>query len=110
MIIAARTLRSVRSGKDVDIDVRIHMPEQDRAGWVCKFEIDWPEGEAARWGSGVDAVQALVHALQMIGAEIYTSRYHKEGWLEWLARNRGYGFPVTNNVRDLLIGDDEKFL
>jgi hypothetical protein len=50
--------------------------------------------------------QALILALQMIGAEIYASSSHKAGSLKWFERYRGYGFPVGCNLRDLLIGDD----
>jgi hypothetical protein len=32
-------------------------------------------------GHGIDALQAPVLTLQMIGAEIYTSSYHREGRL-----------------------------
>ena len=60
--------------------------------------------------TGVDAVQALLFALQMIGAEVYTSSQHQSGRLEWLERGRGYGFPVPDNIRDLLVGDDKRFL
>jgi hypothetical protein len=55
-------------------------------------------------------VQALLIAMQMIGAEIYASNYHDSGKLRWLVADRGYGFPVTNNIRDLLVGDDKAFL
>jgi hypothetical protein len=46
----------------------------------------------------------------MIGVEIYTSRYHESGRLRWLTAGGGYGFPVSGNARDLLSGDDRKFL
>jgi hypothetical protein len=62
-----------------------------------------PEKVAFR---GVDSFQALILALQTIGAEIYASAYHKAGSLKWAERYRGYGFPVGGNLRDLLIGDD----
>jgi hypothetical protein len=52
----------------------------------------------------------LVMALQMIGVEIYASRHHESGRLHWLAAGGGYGFPVSNNARDLLEGDDARFL
>ncbi len=68
------------------------------------------EGSAQRWGTGSDAVQALLIALQMIGSEIYASAHHAAGRLVWLEPGHGYGFPVSNNVRDLLIGDDKTFL
>lgn len=84
-------------------------PEQSDKGWICRFTIEWPEGKAERWGSGSDGVQAIVIALQMIGAEIYASALHKAGQLVWLSPGHGYGFPVTSNIRDLLIGDDAIF-
>ena len=55
-----------------------------------------------------NSVQALDIALRMIGAEIYTSDYHKFGNLFVEAPGRGYGFPVPATIRDLLIGDDKK--
>jgi len=110
MIIATRVIIWHRGDADVEIPIRIHAPEQARVDWLCRFEIDWPAGKAERWGAGVDAVQALHHALQMIGAELYTSPQHEAGKLEWLAPAFGYGFPVANNIRDLLIGDDKLFL
>ena len=55
-------------------------------------------------------MQALLHALQMIGVITYTSAHHKSGKLMWYEAGTGYGFPVTTNCRDLLIGDDVRFL
>jgi hypothetical protein len=46
----------------------------------------------------------------MISAEIYARRYHESGAFSWLAPRRGYGFPATKGMRELLVGDDEKFL
>jgi hypothetical protein len=110
MIIATRSLILRAQNGDVEIPIRIQAPEKAEVDWICRFEIDWPEGKAKRWGAGNDAVQALLIALQMIGAEIYASDYHESGKLIWLAPGRGYGFPVTNNIRDLLVGDDQRFL
>jgi uncharacterized protein DUF6968 len=56
-----------------------------------------------------DAIQALLHALEMIGAEIYTSEEHRSGRLVWSDGWKGYGFPVSGRIRDLLVGDDAKF-
>jgi len=55
-------------------------------------------------------VQALELALKMIGSEIYTSEYHKAKMLTWEKPGNGYGFPVPQNMRDLLEGDDAKYL
>ena len=110
MIIATRHLFVRDQDRDIDIPVRIHAPEKAEASWICRFEIGWPDGKAERWGTGVDAVQALLFAMQMIGAEVYASSQHKSGRLEWLEAGRGYGFPVPRMIADLLVGDDKKFL
>ncbi len=55
---------------------------------------------------GVDSVQALELALQMIGITLYTSSYHRLGQIFFEMEGSGYGFPVPTNARDMLIGDD----
>lgn len=107
MIIAKRFL-SLR-GTD-SIAVHLHMPEQHSPDWICRFEIDWPEGAVTRSGSGIDAIQSLIQALQMIGAEICTSSHFEKGELSWLKGYEGCGFPVPNNIRGLLGRDDAKYL
>jgi hypothetical protein len=107
MVIATRSL--LLRDRNVEIPIRVHAPEKAKVDWICRFEIDWPEGKAERWGAGIDAIQALVIALNMVGAEIYASKHHETGQLVWLAPGRGYGFPISNNIRDLLVGDDRAF-
>ena len=110
MITATRILTLRDANRDIAIPINVHTPEQKAAlNWICRCEIGWPEGTAERWGAGVDAIQAQLIALQMIGAEIYASRHHESGLLSWLEPGQGYGFPVSHNIRDLLIGDDAKF-
>jgi len=86
--------------------VRLFQPEDDGRGWVCRYEIEWPDGLSSGFAAGIDAVQALILALQMIGIQLYTSKYHQARNLRWNDRDGGYGFPVARNVRDLLIGGD----
>jgi hypothetical protein len=106
MIIATRVL-SLRDGTiDIEIPIRIFAPEQSDRAWFCRYEIDWPEGRQDMTAWGTDSVQAIVLALQMIGADIYTSSYHKSGKLKHEAPGRGYGFPVPASIRDLREGDD----
>jgi hypothetical protein len=109
-VIATRTLTLQTDAGHVEIPIRLFAPEQDDNAWICRFDIDWPEGKYERWAAGEDAVQALLHALQMIGVIIYTSEQHKSGKLMWYEAGTGYGFPVTHNLRDLLIGDDATYL
>jgi len=110
MIIATRDLVLRDQARAINILVRISAPEKAKVDWICRFDIGWPEGKIERWGTGVDAVQSLLFALQMIGAELYASSEHKSGRLEWLEPDRGYGFPVPDNIRNLLVGDDSRFL
>jgi hypothetical protein len=94
---------------DTEIPIRIFAPEQHADAWSCQYEIDWPEGPQAMTSWGADSVQALILALTMIGADIYSSSYHKSGKLMLDEAGKGYGFPVPASLRDLLQGDDAKF-
>jgi hypothetical protein len=111
MLIARRvlTLRS-RAGK-IGIPIRLFAPRPvENGNWVCHYEVGWPEQPTSKDVGGADSMQALIHALQIIGAEIYTSNYHKSGRLEFESFGKGYGFPVMSGLRDLLVGDDAKYL
>jgi hypothetical protein len=109
MLIATRMLKLRHTSGKIQIPVRIFAPEQRDIDWACRVEIDWPDSAFALDVMGVDAVQALELALRIVGASIYASDHHASGNLMWQVPGQGYGFPVTNNIRDLLIGDD-KFL
>jgi hypothetical protein len=110
MEIATRTITLRDSGRDIDIPIRVLAPVQREArAWSCHYEIDWPEGKEARDIWGYDSVQAILLTFQAIGADIYTSSYHKSGNLFCERFGDGYGFPVPNNMRDLLEGDDTKY-
>jgi hypothetical protein len=110
MIVASRVLKLRDANGEREIGVRICRPEQDDGAWLCRYEIDWPDGTKGMSVGGFDAMQSLVGALQIVGAEIYASDYHKSGNLYWDAPGNGYGFPVVGGVRDLLQGDDLKYL
>jgi len=111
MVVATRTLTLRQGDTDSDVAIRIFTPkQQEPRAWSCRYEIDWPEGPKATDAWGVDSAQALIVALRMIGADIYTSSYHTSGKLFSEAPGRGYGFPVPNTLRDLLVGDDATYL
>ena len=105
-MIATRQLKLKRDNDLVDVDIRIFAPEGSGRVWSCRYEIDWPEGRQVMDAGGIDAVQAILLAFQMIGADIYTSSYHKSGRLMFEAPGQGYGFPVPESIRHLLVGDD----
>ncbi|MEA3025701.1 MAG: hypothetical protein QOF91_986 [Alphaproteobacteria bacterium] len=109
MLLATRVLR-LEDRPGVEIPVRIFAPVQDDVDWTCRFEIGWPEGMLTRSVIGIDTIQALELALRMIGTILYSSDLHKSGRLMWQAPKQGYGFPVPNTIRDLLVGEDREFL
>lgn len=108
-MIAKRILKLRRDHDVFDIAIRIYVPEGEGRIWSCRYEIDWHEGMQVMH-AGVDSVQALVLALYMIGADLYSSSYHKSGRLMFDEPGQGYGFPVASSIRDLLIGDDRKYM
>ncbi len=94
----------------MDLPVKILPPVRLGGYWQCRWEIGWPAGIRSNTAGGEDAVQALLHALQMVGIELYSSQEHRDGRLRWPGAEGGYGFPLTNNCRDLLVGYDAQFL
>jgi Domain of unknown function (DUF6968) len=111
MLIGSRVLKLQGADGEMEISIRIFAPEKKASGsWFCRYEVDWPGEDHKMEIGGVDSVQALVLALQSIGAEIYSSNYHKAGQLFFDKPGAGYGFPVMPTLRDLLQGDDAKYL
>jgi hypothetical protein len=111
MLIASRILTLVSGTDKVAIPVRIFAPEKSPTGsWFCRYEVDWPGEQHKMKMGGADSVQALVAALYAIGAEIYSSNYHQLGQLYLDKPGGGYGFPVVPTLRNLLQGDDAKYL
>ncbi len=111
MLIASRVLTLVNQNDKIQIPIRIFSPEKSENGsWFCRYEVDWPGEQHKMEIGGFDSIQALVLALQSIGAEIYSSSYHKLGKLYLDKPGAGYGFPVMPTLRDLLQGEDAKYL
>jgi hypothetical protein len=111
MLVAARTLKLRQGVNEIQIPIRLFAPTKNGNGsWSCHYEVAWPEQPTSKDIFGADSMQALIHALQIIGAEIYSSNYHKSGQLFVEAPGKGYGFPVMSGLRDLLVGDDKTYL
>lgn len=107
MVIARRELTVIKDGVTYPVDVRIFAPVQDEMAWGCRVQIDWPHGMRDAVAHGHDSLQALLLGLTMVGIYLYTSAYHHDGELQPLRADWiGYGFPVTQPLRDLLIGQD----
>jgi hypothetical protein len=110
MVVLSRILKLRGTVHETDVTIRIFWPVQEKSAWACRWEIDWPDRRRSNLARGSDGVQALVHALYTVGTEIYCSDEHKSGRLSWIEDRAGYGFPVPANIRDLLVGDDAKYL
>jgi hypothetical protein len=109
MLIAERILKIRYPTEDIDVPIHVYSPKQGNGSSTCRFTIGWPDGEIEMAAGGVDEVQAIDLALKMIGAFLYSSDHHASGSLMWLEKGNGYGFPVSNDLRDMLIGDDKRF-
>jgi hypothetical protein len=108
-IIATRILVLREEDGDKDVPIHIFAPEQKEGHWLCRYEVIWPDETWRYEAQGHDAVQAIELAFQMIGVQLYVTAEHKEGRLGWEEPGKGYGFPVSRGVRDLLVGDDKRF-
>src|ERR1700736_1856748 len=106
LLIATRQLKVHNPDKDLDVEIRLFKPVNDNGSWTRSYEVDWPTGTKESYGAGVDAIQAILLALQKIGIELYTSKYHQNGTLHWVEESAGYGFPVPKTMRDLVVGLD----
>jgi hypothetical protein len=108
-VIATRVIKLESDNREVAIPIRVFAPEREDNAWSCRYQIDWPEGTQDRKAGGADSMQALIIAIKMIGADLYSSSYHRSGKLMFHTPGSGYGFPVATTMRDLLQGDDAKY-
>jgi hypothetical protein len=71
--------------------------------YYCPFQITGLGNNKIRYAAGVDAVQALWLALQMVGGILYTSEAYESGALEQFpgdtSKYRDLGFPVAETIR-----------
>lgn len=97
----AETKLHIRMGNHItEMSIRIYIPEKGNEDWYCKYEIDWPDQPRSVEVHGIDAVQCLVLALYMIGADLYCSSYHKNGQIERDGATGDFGFPVSASIRE----------
>ncbi len=107
MVILSRALKMDVDAGVVEISARIFLTIEKEDHWQCEYEIDWPNGVRKKKAYGIDSVQSLLIAVQLIGIEIYTSEAHRSGKLMWQAHGDGYGFPLPSGIRDLYEGNDK---
>ena len=100
-IIATRELEL--AGTKRRVLVRFGRPKRfpDGQDYYCPYQIVGLGRDRVFYGAGVDSLQALVHALHNIGADLYTSNEAKAGQLTWLD-DRNFGIPVSETIADLV--------
>jgi hypothetical protein len=106
-VILKRTLKIETASGEKQVPIKFYRPTQREKDWECEYEIGWPAGARRFKAHGIDSVQSLSLAFQMVGAELYTSDAHRSGKLMWLERGAGYGLPLPSGIRDLYEGDDK---
>lgn len=106
-VIARRVLLGRTEQGDQVIAVSLFAPAADGENWSCAYEVDWPEAPRRNAALGVDSMQALVLALQMLGAELHAGRPVQIQSLEWLGTDGSLGLPLPPSLRAEARGDDK---
>lgn len=105
-VIAERELDlKISSRKKAKVIVRIGKPKPDgkiTADWYCPIQILGIGEDKVKSAFGIDSVQALEQAFQMISAilTLFYQRHHP-GKLTWLGKSR-LGFPLPETPDDYL--------
>lgn len=111
-IICRRRLSLAEAGDGASVDIVFFAtetaPERYGPGFVCRFEVRWPDRVKTSFGLGIDEVDAIQMAFVIAGTRLHTSPEHAEGRLSWLEEGFGYGFPVPPTLRDMLRGHDKE--
>ncbi len=102
-VIATRELDIADSGAKVIVGIGTPKNFPDSSDYYCPYEIRGLGNDKIRYAGGIDGVQALLLALQMVGAELYTSEEGKAGTLIW-AGGHDLGFPVSDPISDMIPG------
>jgi len=84
-----------------DVPCRFFRPESDPSGvdFRCNYAIDWPTHRLTGHACGVDAVQALILAMQRAHIDLLSSPEYAAGTLLWLD-TRELGFPLPKNISE----------
>ncbi len=105
-VIATRTL-TLDGTKQAKILIGKPQRFPNGESWYCPYQTLNVGLDRVLYAGGVDEVQALILALSMIGAKLYTSDEYREGRLTWDcgAVKGDLGFPVPETIRDVLPGN-----
>lgn len=107
-VVAQRSLVALVDGATAAVHVKIYAPRPEGENWACIYEIGWPSATRRVQANGLDSVQALLLAMQMIGAELYARRPSGVSDLYWLEAGDGVGFPLPPSLRGQALGEDRQ--
>jgi uncharacterized protein DUF6968 len=98
--IARRTFTVGRDGAH-HVEVIIHAPVQHRQDYRCNYEVR-VDGELARAGHapGIDSLQALILALERLGADVMFTEPGKRRDLYWCDQNDDLGLLLPRGIRN----------
>ncbi len=102
-VIATRELDIADSRAKVIVGIGAPKKFPDSSDYYCPYEIRGLGNDKIRYAGGIDGIQALLLALQMVGAELYTSEEGKAGTLIWVGQH-DLGFPVPDSISDMIPG------
>ena len=96
--IAKRTFMIDKDGNH-QLEVAIYAPVVDRDDFRCEYEIT-DQGKIVKGGYalGVDTLQAMILALQKVGADIVYSDYGRERKLYWNDQNDDLGLLLPRGL------------
>jgi hypothetical protein len=83
-----------------DLRVDIAAPTRQGPDHVCAYRITGPRTNRQSRALGVDGVQAVLLALEKIGAELRASPEFEAGPLRWLDMDEP-GFPLPTSIAHL---------
>ncbi len=76
--------RHFELGDNATVVLRFLRPEPDGGDYRCDYKITLPDRERSSYAMGIDAVQALLLAMQKAHAELQVSPEYKAGRLRYL--------------------------
>jgi hypothetical protein len=100
-IVAHRTLVCGKGKTPVVISIGVPVPFDDGHDYYCPYQITGLSSVREGRAGGVDGVQALILALQMAAADLYTSEEWKRGDLRFLGA-RELDLPIPDSIRDAI--------
>ena len=69
-VIGERVLKRIDGGSDVTVKLFLPVPDHP-GGFRCHYQICGIGEDKVRYAGGVDAIQAIQIAMQLIGADLY---------------------------------------